>query len=317
MTTGSDDTTADAFLGLGAATFKADGGFVTHNFTAQQVAENGANRIAPRNRPFRQGAKLDFVGSKADTYVLDCMWHPDVDEPDLNDGEARWPDAVQSFIDDLKTGATGTLNLPWKRGIRVKATEWSRVESAVEHRGGAIVRVTFVEDNEDSLDRQAVELVSVKATIGRQVEAAQFDMESEGMDLFAIADVVALAEDVVGLLNFPGDVAGALFTAGAALRRACKITLDAFSSGDDGRDQMNDPQGSSARRKLLELLELGARAVSEGRPRPTRVMTFQRVRDIWSIATEIDQKARDLMTINEQIEDFAFIPAATPVRVFA
>jgi hypothetical protein len=213
MTTGSDDTTADAFLGLGPATFKADGGFITHKFTAQIVSESGSNRLAPRDRPFRRGAKQDGVGSCFDVYVVDCMWHPDVDEPDLNDGQARWPDALQAFIDDLKTGgdgATGTFNLPWKRGIRVKAKEWSRIAAAGEHRGGEVVRVTFHEDNEDSLDRQAVQLVSVKATIGRQVEAAQFDAESEGMDMFAIADIVSLAEDVVGLLNTPGDVAAAL-----------------------------------------------------------------------------------------------------------
>lgn len=311
------DEAADAFLGLGPATFKVDGGFVTHSFVAFLVSESGGNRIAQRARPWRPGAKLDALGPNPDDFSLDTIWHRDVVDPNAPTGEARWPDALERFIADLKTGKTGTLNLPWKRGIRCKGLDWGRTASANEHRGGETLRVKFQEDNEDTLDRAAVQLVTVKATLPSAVEAARFDMESEGMDLFALEDITELAANIVGLLNTPADHAAALLHAGNRLRRAVETVGGAFGGGEPGRDQLNGPEGANARLKLLELAELGARAVGEARPRATRVMTFERQRDIWSIAGELGQNPRELMAINEAIEDFSIIPAGTPVRVFA
>jgi hypothetical protein len=195
--------------------------------------------------------------------------------------------------------------------------DWTGTARSDEHRGGEAVRVKFMADNEDNLDRAAFQAVSVKASMNAKVEAAQFDMESEGMDLHSLADVTEFAANVVGLLNAPADNAAALAFAGNRLRRAVNTVAQAFSSGGPGHDQLNDAQGASARLKLLELLELGARAVGEARPKATRTRTFERTRDIWSIATELRQNARELMTMNEQIEDFAVIPPGTPVRVFA
>ncbi len=314
MTT--DAAAADAFSGLGPATFKVDGGFVTHGFTAFVVAESGSNRIVERNRPFRPAAKLDALGPNSDSFSIEAIFHRDIAEPDIPVPEPRWPDALQRFVDDLKTGKTGTLNLPWKRGIRCKALTWGRTANANEHRGGESIRVEFKEDNEDKLDRAAVQLVTVKATVQNAVEATSFDMESEGMDLFAIEDLTEIAANIQGLLNTPGDFAASLLHAGNRLRRAVETVKGAFSSGQPGRDGLNSPEGANARLKLLELAELAARAVGEARPRQTRIVTYPRVRDIYSIATELGQNARELMTINEQIEDFAVIPAGQAVRVF-
>lgn len=307
-------TAADPWLGLGPAEFVVDGtriGFVVLN-----VGRRGSNRNPKRVRPFREGWKLDHTGTDGEVLTLDCMFGSDVKEPDVDN---EWPSALERAIDVFKTGKTGTLNLPWRRGIRCKADTWDTAASSSENRGHETLRVQFSEDNEDNLDRTAVQVVSVKATIQRSVEAAQFDAESEGMDLFAIEDITQLAADVVGLLNAPGDRAAALLHAGNRLRLAVKTVAEAFSSGEPGRDQMNGPEGANARLRLLELAELGARAVGEGRSkqRKTRTITYSRTRDIWSIATEEGQNARELMTINEQIEDFAFIPAGTPVRLFA
>ena len=301
----------DPLLKLGPASWVQGGR--TYKFVAHFVGEHGANRNPKRVRPFRQGWKLDTTGSDGDEFTIDITVNPDVAEGDIT---PVWPDDLQALTDSFKTGETGTLNLPWKRGIRCKPDVWDRVEAGGENRGGGTLRAKFSEDNEDSLDRQAVQLVSVKATIERRVEAAQFDAESEGMDLFAIEDITELAADVVGLLNAPGDVAAALLHAGNRLRLACKTVAEAFTSGVGGRDQMSGPEGARARLKLLELAELGARAVGEARLRETRTVTYPRVRDIHSIATELGQNARELITINEQIEDFAYIPAGTPVRVY-
>lgn len=305
----------DAWLALPVSEF-VDSDGVHHVFTAIGLSEHFSLRIAPRARAYQAGAKLDQTGPNPDEFEFDLVFHNDITEPGA-DSSTRWPDDKQRFLDAAHKGETGTLNLPWKRGIRCKVADAVATARADEYRGGECVRVKFLTDNEDNLDRAAFQAVTVKASLQPRVAAAQFDMESEGMDLGSIEDVTQLAADVVGLLNAPADNAAALLHAGNRLRRAVATVTAAFSTGEPGRDQMNDPQGSSARLKLLELRELGARAVGEARPRATRTMTFTRMRDIWSIATEVGQNAREIMQINEQIEDFGAIPPGTPVRIYA
>lgn len=306
----------DPWLKLGPCTYVVNG--KTYGCVAMEVGENGGNRIAPRDRPWQRGAKLDGVGVKSDEFLLDLIFSNDAGEPDVQNA---WPSDLEAMVAAFKLsgsdGLTGTLNLSWKRGLRVKPLEWSRRAVATENRGGEVLRVKFQEDNEDNLDREAFQLVQVKAALPERVDATQFDAESEGMDVFAIEDLTELAADVVGLLNYPNDVAAALLHAGNRLRLAVKTVGEAFSSGEPGRDQLNEPAGALTRLKLLELAELGERAVSEARPKATRVMTFTRTQSIWNIATELGQSARDLMVVNEQIPDFGFIEAGTPVRVFA
>jgi hypothetical protein len=306
----------DSWLRLGPCTYTVDG--KKYGCVAMEVGESGGNRIAPRARPWQRGEKLDGVGVKSDEFLLDLIFTPDAGEPDVANA---WPSDIEAMVAAFKlsgmTGATGTLDLSWKRGLRVKPLEWQRRASATENRGGETMRVRFQEDNEDALDREAFQLVQVKAALPERVDAAQFDAESEGMDVFAFEDITELAANVVGLLNAPGDVAAALVFQGNRLRLACKTVAEAFTTTEPGRDGMNDPRGALMRLKLLELAELGAQAVSEGRPKATRVMTFPRRQTIWTIATELGQNARELMTVNEQIEDFNFIEAGVPVRVFA
>jgi hypothetical protein len=304
---------ADAWQDLPVSEF-VDSTGEHHTFTVLQLSEHFSLRVARRARAYQRGAKLDQTGPNPREYEYDLIFHSDVTEPGAD--VDRWPGAKERFLEMADAGETGTLNLPWKRGIRCKLVDAVATARSDEHRGGECVRAKFEEDNEDNLDRAAFQLVAVKSSLASRTEAAQFDMESEGMDLLALEDVTELAANVVGLLNAPADAAAALAFAGNRLRRAVETVANAFSSGAPGRDGMNDPQGASARQKLLELRELGARAVGEARPRATRTMSFPRARDIWSIATELQQNARELMTINEQIEDFANIPAGTPVRVF-
>lgn len=301
---------ADSWLKLPPATFVLDG--YTHTFTAFMVTGNGSNRLARRHRPFQNGAKIDFVGNNPDEIELDCIFHPDVTEPGADFD--RWPDALDTFEDALRTGQTGTLNLPWKRGLRMKGDTWSRIAKSDEHRGGEAVRVKFVRDNEDSLDREAVQNVSVRATLANQVEAAQFDLESEGIWDGGIEQITTLAAQVQAILATPGDTLDSLLHVANRLRRAVESTAAAIDAGPLAAD----PQGSSVRQKLLDLAELAARAEGEAlaaRPK-TRTHIPERDTTIFRIATELGQKARELMAVNGAIEDFNAIPAGTPVTVF-
>lgn len=322
---------ADPWLDLPPASYQADG-FPEIIIPVDGIDENGALRVARRARPWQPGVKLDHTGHDADKFTLKMLWSNDVEEPGI-DGPI-WPDKLEELIRQFKSGKTATLNLPWKRGIRVKPTTWSRSATATDNRGGELVTLNFETDNEDDLDREAFAAVTVKATLQGTVEEAVFDLESAGMSGVlapttfdadspfgggSIEDITELAANLVGLLNAPGEYAQAILHQATRLRRATETVMSAFSTTTPGRDQMNDPTGSSARLKLLELLELAGSAELEARaalPR-TRTITTDRDTDIWTIASERGQNARQLMSINGAIEDFGAIPRGTPVLVFA
>lgn len=324
---------ADTWLTLGPCDYQADG-FPRLQIPVHMVGEDGALRVVLRVRPWQPGAKLDETGPDPDTFTLESLFSPDVQEPGM-EGITLWPDQLEELVRQFKSGRTATLNLPWKRQIRVKPVTWSRRASSLENRGGELLTVTLKTDNEDALDREAFERVSVKATAQRAAEEAVFALESEGMSPDAVislraapidtsigdplASLTELAAGLSGLLSAPSDFALSIATQAARVRRAIGIILGAYDTVLPGRNQMGGPDGASARLKLIELAELAAQAEAEARAALPKTRTYiaPRNTDIWLIATELRQSPRDLMTINSAIADFSFIPAGTPVTVFA
>lgn len=322
----------DVWADLPPSDYQADGEAVLR-IPWQDVGEDGKLRVVRRVRPWQPGAKFDETGHDPDVFTCSATFNNDVTEPDFAE-QVMWPDTLEALVRQFKTGKTATLNLPWKRGLRVKPISWQRRATAEGNRGGETLQVTFETDNEDALDREAFEQVSVKASVQRAAEEAAFAMESEGMNVNLgqerlvlpeggigdpIGGIIGLAGDLAGLMNRPDELAQAVATAAQRLRRATSLLISAYSTDEPGRNQMNGPEGASARAKLLDLLELAANAESEalaGLPKTMTVLA-ERNTTIWEIATARDQRARDLMRINGAIEDFNFIERGTPVTVFA
>lgn len=332
--TTSAETDGDPWLLLGPSSYQATG--EVELFIAwREVGEDGGVRVVERIRPWQPGAKLDETGAMPDTFTLGAVFNNDVTEAEVVDqGIQIWPDLIEALVRQFKTGKTATLNLPWKRGMRVKPLTWQRRATSDDNRGGETLTVNFKTDNEDDLDREAFEQVSVKATVKRAAEEAVFSLEQEGMSAAAadqvrttsdfggigdpIGGIVGLASELAGLMNKPGELL-AIATAAQRLRRAGRILIDAYSTNTPGRDQMSGPDGSGARAKLFALLELAANAEAEARaglPK-TRTYTPERRTSIWLIATELGQNARQIMAINSKIEDFSNIEKGEPVLVFA
>jgi hypothetical protein len=329
------ETDGDPWLLLGPTSYQADGE-VALLIAAREVGEDGGLRVVERVRPWQPGAKLDETGPMPDVFTLGVYFNADISEPELDtQGIPIWPDLLEALVRQFKTGRTATLHLPWKRGLRVKPLTWQRRAAADDNRGGETLSVTFKQDNEDALDREAFEAVAVKANVKRAAEEAVFALEQDGMSAAAAdslrsvsnfgglgdpgANIVELAASLADLINQPNEFAQAIAVQAQRLRRAGKLLMTAYSSGDEGRDQMNGPEGASARAKLLALLELAANAEAEALaslPR-TRGYTAQRRTTIWLIATELRQNARELMSINSDVEDFSYIEQGTSVKVFA
>lgn len=300
------------------ADFKPDGRTLAQ-FLVKVSSEAGSLRIAKRDRPWQDGAKLDAVGANADDFVLSMIFHNDLTEAGIDDSVPMWPDGVDAMTKQFHFGETGTLNLPWKRGIRCKAVSWRRVESADDTIRGALVDVTFTTDTEDSIDREAFQAVSVRATANAAVEEATFDLDSTNMFDGSIEDITGFAADLVGLLNSPNELLGSVLQAANRLRRAVLFLKNGMETALPGRDGMNDPDGASGRAKLFELLELAAQAQAEAlaaQP-PTRDVKYQQPVDIWSVAAELNQSSRTLVELNDRIPDLSYIEPGTPIKVLA
>lgn len=310
---------ADSWEDLPASSFQADGE-TTLLIIARLVGEKGALRVVKHTRPFQAGQKLDETGPDGDEFTLEAMFHPDIQEGDTEDGGQPqiWPDRLEALIKQFKGGKTATLHLPWKRNLRVKPTTWERRASGDEHRGGEILTVTFAQDNEDNLDREAFEAVSVKSQLERRADATTFDLDSIGGFDGSIEDITELAANLVGLMNAPGDYAAAIAHQANRVRRAASFLMDSLSSTASGRGQLNDPDGARANQGLLDLLDFAAGARAEAQEHLPRTITvrYPTDRTIYDIATERGQSAGALISINGALEDPGFIPANTPVIVF-
>lgn len=303
---------------LQPASYEADGEQVIKFAILSQEQTSGI-RVVKRPRPYRPGVKLDETGATEKEWTLEAPFFNGVKEPDLGDAPQMWPDRLDLLEAIVDKGRTATLNLPWRRGIRCKITKVLRRASTSGGRDGEMATLFVCEDNEDRVDDQALASVSVSATVLNTVAQASFDMENAGMWDGSLEDFTELAADVEGALAAPGELLDDLAHKARRLGRAAKSIRQSFSSRVEGRDQMNDPNGSRAELRLLELEDMAAKAQAEAESQLPATVTrvFDTDRDIYQIAVELGQSARELIGINGDLEDVGFIPAGTPVRVFA
>lgn len=309
---------SDEWTKLGPASYQIEGE-IELKFAVIDLGESGGNRLPKRERVFRNGRKLDFTGTRGDDFAVTAIFNNNVIEPDLGDYPQMWPDRLDRLVKAFKTGKTGTLHLPWRRNIRCKPDNWARKAIASDDRDGETLSVTFLEDNEDTVDEASTASVSVQASVLRKAEEAVFDLESAGGWDGSFEDFTQLAADLEGVLNAPGEFLSDVVHKARRVRRAAESIIQSLSSRTPGRDHMLGPEGAKAERKLVEIIDLAGLAEGEASSHlPTIVTrTFPTDRDIYSIATELGQSARDLIAINGEIEDLAYIPAGTPVHVFA
>lgn len=304
---------------LEPCSFEVDG-FPKVFFVAWVFTENGSNRNPRRIRPFRPGWKLDSTGTNGDEFPFEMPFFNDIEEPGVTDqGSPLYPDRLDELVKLFKTTKTGTLNLPWKRGIRCKADDWSRTEKSNGDRNGAILTGTFVSDNEDNMDREAIVQKSPRATLPSKVDQTVFDAESSAIWSPHLADLTQFVDDVVGLISTPFEYASQVDAAAARARRAVSTVRTAFTRDAPGRNQFNDPDSFRLRMRLLEIEDLIAQAAWEAKKR--RNATYQhypeRDTDIWSIAVQLKKDANRLIELNQKdFEDLSFIEAGVGVTIY-
>jgi len=289
-------------------------------FPALSISETGANRIVERERPFRDGAKLDDTGSKAVRWVVEAIFENTVEETGLDNGEmALYPDVLNALVDSFKQHETGDLVLPTVGKRRARAEGYSRREQP-EEQDAATVTFTFVEDNEDAVRADSFRQPTANANARRLSEVTTFDQESLDNGHFSISDLQESVSELEGLMNAPLDYAQDIESSSKRVGQLAVQVVQVFSNtGQRGRDTLLGSRGNRASRKMVREQDMAARAANESRRGRPVIVRFVALRDtsLFSVAAYLRQPYVDLLAVNPQLEDPSYIPRGSEVRVFA
>ena len=283
-----------------------------------RVEEDGGNRLVPRERAHRRGAKVDDTGSAPVQWLLVCDFYNGITEPGMP-AEDMYPDLLNNLVKSFDVHETGTLTLPHIGPRRCRAWKYKRIETS-EERDAGLTTLTFLEDNEDATTAASFQSPAARSVAKQQAESTTFSAESAGIDASDLGQsLTELASELEGLANAPGEYVGDLETKAKQIEAACeRIEAVHTQAVDEAGKLLTRPDQSLVVRKLRQLRDTTARVVGERLSSMPRLVPkrFGSQRSIFDVATELGQDAQKLMQANPGIEDMLAIPAGTPVLVF-
>lgn len=310
------DDEQEIFAQLPVASWKVGGG-IELKFPVLSISESGGNRIVERERPYRDGAKLDDTGSKAKRWTLRVCFDNSIDEPDIDPSLPLYPEVLILITASFDQHETGDLVVPTRGKVRARAESYTR-EEKFEERDSAEVSFVFIEDNEDNVSAAGFNLPTIKASARRLTETTEFDAQSEGMWDGSLGELREFGSELEGIANFPGETERDIESQGKIVRATARqITRANSKANQESKDFLLDPSRSSTQRKLLRTEDMAARAEGEATRGRPRIVSYQVQgnTDIYAVAASLGQSAEDLLAINPGIDPL-FLPARTVVLVF-
>lgn len=287
-------------------------------FPISSVRESGGNRIIERERPYRDGAKLDDTGSKAKRWIVTVCFENTIEETGLDPSVPLYPDVLNQLIQSFDTHQTGDLVIPTIGKQRARAESYERTETN-ELRDAAEATFTWVEDNEDSVDFRSISAPTVSANARRLAEQTVFDAESVQVADDSLDNVKNSLDGLDDAQNSPSSLSYEINDEIGILSDNAKKAKQIFSqAGRDGRDTLSNQRGNRAERQIVKSQDLSGRArneAREGRPEIIRV-TVGVDTSLMVIAAQLSQSFDDLLAIND-LPNPNFIPAGSVVKVFA
>jgi prophage DNA circulation protein len=285
-------------------------------FPVSKISESGSNRLVKRDRPYRDGTKLDDTGSNAKQWNITVVFDNGIIEEGLDGSKPLYPDVLNELIASFDIHETGDLVVPTRGRVRVRAETYQRDETESE-RDEAVVVFAFLEDNEDNVGANAFEPMSIHASANRLTEQTVFSATSEGSWGTSLADLNEFAGELEGLANYPGDTVANIDSQVSIVIGAANRVGRAFTrESEENRNMLNDPQMSLTQRKLEETKDMAARARAEaykGRPRLVPYFVTGDT-DLFSIAALLDSAAEDIIELNRSIDPF-YVTKGTTINV--
>lgn len=287
-------------------------------FPVIDITESGGKRIVQHQRPHRQGAKLEDTGLKARSWSVTAIFNNSIQEG-VQNGVPLYPQRLRQILKSFDTAETGTLVLPTVGKVRARPDTYERKESP-EQQDTATLTATWIEDNEESLDRAALNPPSVVATLLKIAQQTTFTLERNGISDSGLS-LTEFAAEIEGLLLAPGRAVADLGAVVRSHRRAIQRMIDAATTAaDSGGGLFSEPRGSEMQRQLRILLDREAAAEDErtsSRPRTKAFVIDVEVTSIFEVAARVDQDAEELMDLNSaRVADPFYLTRGEVIRVF-
>jgi prophage DNA circulation protein len=313
-----DEGVPTVFEQYEVASFRPDGGQKIA-FPVKSIRESGGNRLVERERPYRDGAKVDDTGSKARRWDMSTSFFNSIEEPGLEaNGEVLYPNVLNLLLEEIMVvHATGDLVVPTRGSVRARAESYDRLETADE-RDGATVTLVFIEDNEDNVDARSLGMPTVNATAIRLANVTQFSAEQVGAWHSSFQDLVHFAAQLEGLANAPREYVREMHDKARMAQAAHNRVVNAFKSNTvAGRGIFLDPAGNRTERNLVKLMDRIGRSLNMprgGKP-GTVAVVFEHDQSIASIAAMLGLDYEDLLYDNPQLPNPGHVPKGTPVNI--
>lgn len=309
----------------GPASFEIDGESDRVTFAVEAVNWDMENRIAERERVYRDGARLDGTGTKADRFSIVAKVFNGIREK----GVARngYPGDRDKLIKLLKRSVTqtGTLKLPTWPPIRCKALRCTTTEN-VQKTDFAHLNIIWVEDNEET---------QLEATFtepnARSAAVALADQIVEGMAFLGawdegVAELKALAVELESLALFANERGDDLIQAARSINTTVadvqtsflptrtELQVDSFVIGDSPQSLLSDPSASATLEALMALSEMASKAIASvpGKARP-RSIEYKTAMNVFDISLQVGASVEEIVELNPSLIDPFAIPANTTI----
>jgi prophage DNA circulation protein len=288
-------------------------------FPVISISETGGNRIIERERPYRDGAKLDDTGRKATQWTITCLFENTITEPglEINGLKNLYPDVLNDLIASFAIHKTGDLVVPTRGTIRARIVDYNRDENT-DPRNSARLSIVYKEDNEDSVDANALAAPSASAFAFQLADTAEFSAQNDGMWDGSLQDLKELAANLEGLANAPDNFLLDLEEQAKIIMNTHDKVVQTFSRATvEGRDTFLDPDSSRTRRQLALIKEIAGKTRFEARRARPRLdsRVFENTQSLTSIAAMLAVPIDQLQAANPHLDNPLYIPTGTVVRI--
>lgn len=286
-------------------------------FPIIDITETGGNRIVPHERPGREGAKLDSTGRKPRSWHFRALFNNSIDEDGVDSRRPLYPYVLRQLIRAFEQQETGTLTLPTVGAVRCRANDWTRTETP-DLRDTATIECTFIEDNEDSLERAQLRPPSVAASLVRLAEQTQFSAAKDGVWSDDLGTLRERANEIVTLMKAPGRSVADVSAIVRAHRRSLQSIVE---TATEESAVFREPRASRTERQLQTMSDREAQAETErasSRPRTTAYVIDVERTSLYEVAALVRQDATELMDLNAaRIDDPFDLTRGQVIRIYA
>jgi prophage DNA circulation protein len=288
-------------------------------FVVMDVGERGGSRLAKRDRPYRDGTKIDKLGRKGRGWSVKTLYmNRWLDgEPGIPSDVVLYPDELNKMLMAVEIQETGDLQLPTRPSIRAVLEDYEWQESA-DQPDAAVVTWHFWEDNEDNVDLAVLSAATARSTIQSHADQTVFSVERAGGYSQLVEDFEKACSDLSDAIAAPGEMLEDVdMKTSRLVRSTTNLGRQAERTAAFGVNRMTQPESWATGRNLCAAADTGCRAADEKTgSRVVTILTGDSPSAIFDVALKYAQDPQELMDMNPMIEDFLSIPPRTRLRVF-